>query len=65
MDVLTFGCSKMYKGLKSKTNPVTEVSLGPALDELGLKYKEFVDFCILCGCDYTGSIASNFSIFKN
>lgn len=58
MDALTFGCKKMYKQFKGQKDPVTEISIQPLLEELDLTMAEFIDFCILCGCDYTGTISN-------
>ena len=33
-----------------------EVNLAAALDGLKLSMPQFIDLCILCGCDYTDSI---------
>lgn len=54
-DSLTFGSPVILRSSK-KLDTVIEVSLGDVLRELGLTYDSFVDFCILCGCDYTGTI---------
>ena len=56
MDCLTFGCELLIKGVRTKNDPISEVNLSVALEGLGLSFKEFVDFCILCGCDYCDSI---------
>lgn len=65
MDVLTFGAPIMVKNLFDTENnrmgtskgaadkkPVFEVHLGEVLQVLDLTMEQFVDFCILCGCDY-------------
>jgi flap endonuclease-1 len=56
MDCLTFGCSMLLRGLKSKDRKIVEIQLSKVLEELELTMDEFVDFCILCGCDYCDSI---------
>jgi len=68
MDVMTFGTPRMVKNLfstlqgtaaagKSKeAKPVVEVDLAIALQQLDISMDQFVDFCILCGCDYCGTI---------
>jgi len=35
----------------------TIVELHEVLNALSLTYEQFIDFCILCGCDYTSKIA--------
>ncbi|KAF5842041.1 PIN domain-like protein [Dunaliella salina] len=46
-------CSSMCK---SNTQPINEFDRAKALAGLGLDDAMFVDFCILCGCDYAGTI---------
>lgn len=54
-DTLTFGAHHILKTTREK-NTFQEVNLSILLEELNLSYPEFVDFCILCGCDYCGKI---------
>ncbi len=59
MDALTFGSSRLLRHMtasQARKLPVTEIELKTALEEMGLTMDEFIDVCILCGCDYTGSI---------
>lgn len=59
MDALTFGSPVLYRRLTfaaAKKVPVLEVKLDRALEELGLTKEQFVDLCILCGCDYCDTI---------
>lgn len=56
MDALTFGTCVLIRGVNAKKEPVTEINFEEALKGLGFTYPEFVDLCILCGCDYTGNI---------
>lgn len=56
MDCLTFGCTFLLRGLKSKDRQVAEVDLKKVLAGLELTMDQFIDFCILCGCDYCDSI---------
>ncbi len=37
-------------------NPIMEIDQPAALSELGLSHEQFIDLCILCGCDYCGRI---------
>ena len=48
-DSLTFGAKSVLFGEKL-------YNLDIILTEMGLSYESFVDFCILCGCDYTSTI---------
>ena len=36
--------------------PLTEINLTKALEQLELTMDEFIDLCILSGCDYTSTI---------
>jgi flap endonuclease-1 len=53
MDLLTHGCTKLIKMSREK---IIEYDLNFILDELNLKYEEFIDMCILFGCDYVNTI---------
>jgi flap endonuclease-1 len=55
-DTLTFGCESVLR-TNIKGN-IQEVSLNKILKDFGMSYTEFVDFCILCGCDYCPYIPS-------
>ncbi|GMM50188.1 multifunctional nuclease [Starmerella bacillaris] len=55
MDTLTFGAKVLLRKLTAgdqKKNPITEINLEKALEGLELNYEQFVDLCILLGCDY-------------
>jgi len=56
MDCLTFGCPILLRDFTSKDDPVVEISLPGVLKGLNVTMEQFIDICILCGCDYTGSI---------
>ncbi|KAJ3679600.1 hypothetical protein LUZ60_017611 [Juncus effusus] len=59
MDSLTFGAPKFLRHLmdpSSKKIPVMEFEVSKVLEELELTMDQFIDFCILCGCDYCDSI---------
>jgi flap endonuclease-1 len=43
-------------GLKPGQKPVYEVNLDVALDQLDITMDQFIDFCILCGCDYADTL---------
>tara|TARA_B100000900_G_scaffold353980_2_gene322437 strand:- start:3132 stop:4079 length:948 start_codon:yes stop_codon:yes gene_type:complete len=53
-DALTFGCSNVLKTSISKQ--ITEIDLGKLLIDIHMTLDNFVDYCILSGCDYTESI---------
>ncbi|XP_018335737.1 flap endonuclease 1 [Agrilus planipennis] len=59
MDALTFGSKVLLRRLtfsEAKKMPIQEIQLDKVLEGLGLSHKEFIDLCILLGCDYTDSI---------
>ena len=59
MDALTFGTNVLLRHLtfsEAKKMPVKEIRLNRVLEGLGLSQKEFVDLCILLGCDYVDKI---------
>lgn len=59
MDSLTFGAPRFLRHLmdpSSKKIPVMEFEIAKVLEELNLTMDQFIDLCILCGCDYCDSI---------
>ena len=54
-DALTFGAPKVLKTAK-KMERVIEINLGVILEKMELSMDSFIDFCILCGCDYCPTI---------
>lgn len=60
MDSLTFATPKLIRHLMAPTSqklPALEFDYQEMLKELGLTAEQFVDVCILCGCDYTAKIS--------
>jgi len=56
MDTLCFGCPVLIRDLSGKEENVIQIKLDEVLSGLGLTMDEFVDLCILCGCDYCDRI---------
>ncbi|XP_078469861.1 flap endonuclease 1-like [Lampetra fluviatilis] len=57
MDALPFGTPVLVRGLKIHNNPtLKEICLSEVLAGLKLTQEEFIDLCILLGCDYCESI---------
>ncbi|KAA3481233.1 flap endonuclease 1 [Gossypium australe] len=59
MDSLTFGTPKFLRHLmdpSSRKVPVMEFDVAKVLEELNLTMDQFIDLCILSGCDYCDSI---------
>ncbi|KAJ1519263.1 hypothetical protein ONE63_004564 [Megalurothrips usitatus] len=59
MDALTFGSSVLLRHMtfsEARKMPIQEFHLNKVLEELELSHDEFIDLCILLGCDYCDSI---------
>ena len=59
MDTLTFGSPVLLRHLtfsEAKKMPIREVSFEKTIQGLGFTHAEFIDLCIMLGCDYCGSI---------
>tara|TARA_B100000700_G_scaffold31265_1_gene29999 strand:+ start:310 stop:1374 length:1065 start_codon:yes stop_codon:yes gene_type:complete len=56
MDFLTHGCSHLIRDFSPKSNVITEYNLSTMLSDLNFSQEQFIDMCILCGCDYTCKI---------
>ena len=54
LDLLTFGTKKLLRNYKN--NSKLEISLDKILELLKINYDQFIDICILLGCDYTPTI---------
>mmetsp|Transcript_12685 Transcript_12685/g.22442 ORF Transcript_12685/g.22442 Transcript_12685/m.22442 type:complete len:396 (+) Transcript_12685:78-1265(+) len=61
MDALTFGCPRLVRHMMGSTaqtekQPIMVFEHDKALEGLGLTNSQFIDFCIMCGCDYAPNI---------
>ena len=58
MDLLAFGTNILLRNFSAskKKQGVTEITLDIALKELEINQNQFIDLCILLGCDYTDTI---------
>ena len=54
-DVFVLGCKKVLRS-NTKMNTFFEINLDCILNGFGLNIDEFIDLCILCGCDYCSNI---------
>lgn len=52
MDIMTFGATKVYRNLTSYNKDTIEISMNDVLNELKLNYEQFIELCLLFGCDY-------------
>ncbi len=59
MDTLTFGSTVLLRHLtfsEARKMPIKEFYLDKALEGMGITMDQFVDLCILLGCDYCDKI---------
>ncbi|KAH9924671.1 PIN domain-like protein [Epithele typhae] len=55
MDTLTFGSPILYRHLtfsEARKTPISEINLPKAIEGLEMDMSQFIDLCILLGCDY-------------
>lgn len=55
MDTLCFNAPVLLRHLtfsEARKEPISEIRLSKALEGLGMDMKQFIDMCILLGCDY-------------
>merc|ERR1719313_3244052 len=58
-DCLTFGTKILIRNLmaaESQKKQILQVDLDVALEQLNLSMDQFIDFCILSGCDYCDTL---------
>ena len=55
-DILPNGGRYFIRNFNPDKNYIEEYSLLEILDKLNITYEQFLDLCILCGCDYTPKI---------
>ena len=56
MDILTSGTPLLLREFNCNNNKIYSYNLNIILDRLNLSYEKWVEFCILCGCDYVKRI---------
>ena len=60
MDTLAFGCPKMIRTCLDKSirrpDIISIIDLDCILKNFDMTYDQFMDMCILCGCDYCSNI---------
>jgi flap endonuclease-1 len=60
MDTLAFGCPNMIRTCLDKSikrsDVISVINLDKVLSGFEMNYTEFIDMCILCGCDYCESL---------
>ena len=55
-DYLASGGHNFIRNFNSNNNNISLYKIRDILDDLEVTYEEFIDICILCGCDYTTKI---------
>lgn len=59
MDALTFGTPRLCRNLTfsaARKMPVVEIDLAKVLEGMEMTMDQFIDLCVLMGCDYTGTV---------
>ena len=62
MDILTFGAKNIVRNLSSHRNEPLEIDKELILEKFNLTENEFIELCVLLGCDYcyhSNSISAN------
>ena len=57
MDILTFGSPRIIRNLTTNKKVPLEIELNNVLNKLDLTYEQFIELCILFGCDYCPNIS--------
>jgi len=58
-DCLTFGTKVLVRNLmaaEAQKKTIYEITLDRILEQLNISMDQFIDFCILCGCDYCDTL---------
>lgn len=57
MDILPFGSCKLLRNFTSyKNDEINEIDLQQILTSLNINHEQFIDICILLGCDYSCTV---------
>ena len=60
MDTLPFGCPNLIRNCLDRSQKrkdlISIIHLDKLLFDIGLTYEQFIELCILCGCDYCSNI---------
>ena len=57
MDILTFGSPRIIRNLTSTNKIPLHIELKDILSKLNLTQEQFIDLCILFGCDYCSGLS--------
>lgn len=56
VDLLAFGCTKIIRNLKFRDDEIEIFDHSQIINDMDLTHAQFVDLCILMGCDYVPRI---------
>jgi len=57
MDILTFGSPRIIRNLTTSKKEPLEIDLETVLSKLDLTYEQFIEVCVLFGCDYCSNVS--------
>lgn len=57
MDILTFGSPRIIRNLSTSKKVPLEIELNKVLTTLNITYDQFIELCILFGCDYCPNLS--------
>lgn len=55
-DAFLFGCGSVLRKADIKGGTITKTNFEDALKGIGFSHDQFIDFCILSGCDYSSTL---------
>lgn len=56
VDLLAFGCTKIIRNLKFRDDEIEIFEHDQIINDMELSHDQFIDLCIMMGCDYTPRI---------
>lgn len=56
VDLLAFGCTKIIRNLKFRDDEIEIFEHAQIINDMDLTHAQFIDLCIMLGCDYTPRI---------
>jgi len=65
LDILTFGSPRIIKNIFSTKQNSFEINLDTILDKINLNHEQFIELCLLFGCDYCQNLDINVNLLYN
>lgn len=56
VDLLAFGCTKIIRNMKFRDDEIEVFDYNQIINDMDLTHEQFIDLCIMLGCDYTPRI---------